>query len=43
MAAPQDPPVRNKQKRRRTKQLAQWRAKQEAAKAEAPAKPAAKK
>ena len=28
MSTPQDPPVRNKQKRRRTKQLAQWRATQ---------------
>ena len=30
MSTAQDPPVRNKQKRRRTKQLAQWRAKQPA-------------
>jgi hypothetical protein len=27
MTTPQDPPVRNKQKKRRTKQLAAWRAK----------------
>ncbi len=27
MAAPQDPPARNKQKRRRTKKLAEWRIK----------------
>ena len=25
MTSPQDPPVRNRQKRRRTKQLAAWR------------------
>jgi len=37
MTTPQDPPVRNKQKRRRTKKLAEWRAKHPA-----PAKPAAK-
>ena len=30
MSTAQDPPVRNKQKRRRTKQLAAWRAKQPA-------------
>ena len=34
MSTAQDPPVRNKQKRRRTKQLAQWRAKQAANPAE---------
>lgn len=28
MSTPQDPPVRNKQKKRRTKKLAAWRAKQ---------------
>jgi hypothetical protein len=28
MTTPQDPPVRRKQKARRTKQLAEWRAKQ---------------
>lgn len=27
MTTPQDPPKRNKQKRRRTKKLAEWRAK----------------
>lgn len=27
MSTPQDPPVRNKQKKRRTKKLAAWRAK----------------
>jgi hypothetical protein len=47
MTTPQDPPVRNKQKRRRAKQLAAWRAKhpQEAKKgSEKPAeKPAAAK
>ncbi len=33
MSTPQDPPVRNKQKKRRTKKLAAWRAKKaEAAK-----------
>ena len=37
MSTPQDPPVRNKQKRRRTKKLAAWRAKQ-AEKGGAPAK-----
>ena len=31
MAAPQDPPVRQWQKKRRTKKLAQWRAKKAAA------------
>ncbi|HEY1697365.1 MAG TPA: hypothetical protein VGG39_34625 [Polyangiaceae bacterium] len=45
MTTAQDPPVRRKQKARRAKQLAQWRAKQppkEAAPAGAkPAKPAA--
>ncbi|MFO0676468.1 MAG: hypothetical protein U0169_08040 [Polyangiaceae bacterium] len=48
MSTPQDPPVRNKQKRRRTKKLAAWRAKQAekagtAAKADAPAKKTAAK
>jgi len=28
MTTPQDPPKRNKQKKRRTKKLAEWRAKQ---------------
>lgn len=37
MSTPQDPPVRAKQKRRRTKKLAEWRAKKEAAAATAPA------
>jgi hypothetical protein len=36
MTTPQDPPKRNRQKRRRTKKLAEWRAKHPA-----PAKPAA--
>jgi hypothetical protein len=40
MTTPQDPPKRNKQKRRRTKKLAEWREKN-AAKPEAKA-PAAK-
>ena len=35
MSTAQDPPVRNRQKRRRTKQLAEWRAKQPAKTAEA--------
>lgn len=30
MSSPQNAPVRNRQKRRRTKKLAQWRAKQAA-------------
>jgi hypothetical protein len=30
MTTPQNPPVRRKQKARRTKQLAEWRAKQPA-------------
>lgn len=47
MTTPQDPPKRNKQKRRRAKKLGEWREKN-AAKSEtktpaAPAKPAAKK
>lgn len=42
MAAPQDPPVRLRQKKHRTKKLAQWRAKKAAA-AAAEAKPAAAK
>ncbi len=33
MSTPQDPPVRNKQKRRRTKKLAEWRVKNAAKKA----------
>ena len=38
MSTPQDSPRRNKQKRRRTKQLAEWRAKKAAqAPAEKPA------
>ncbi len=37
MTTPQDPPKRNKQKRRRTKKLAEWRAKQENKTASAPA------
>jgi hypothetical protein len=45
MTTPQDPPKRNKQKRRRTKKLAEWREKQatSAAKAPAVAKAPAKK
>jgi hypothetical protein len=39
MAAPQDPPRRQWQKKRRTKKLAQWRAKKAAS---AEATPAAK-
>ncbi len=35
MTTPQDPPVRNKQKRRRTKQLDAWRLKNAARKAAA--------
>ncbi len=39
MSTAQDPPVRNKQKKRRTKKLAAWRAKKaEAAQTAAPAK-----
>ena len=41
MSSPQQPAVRNKQKRRRTKQLAQWRARQEEKNGTAPAKKAA--
>jgi hypothetical protein len=37
MSTPQDPPVRNKQKRRRTKKLAEWREKQAQKKAAAEA------
>lgn len=37
MTTPQNPPVRRKQKARRTKQLAAWREKNAAAKAAAPA------
>jgi hypothetical protein len=36
MTTPQDPPVRNKQKRRRTKKLAEWREKQAKIAAKAP-------
>lgn len=45
MSTPQDSPKRNKQKARRTKQLAEWRAKKAASgeKAAAPKKAAAKK
>lgn len=47
MTTPQDPPVRNKQKRRRTKKLAAWRLAKAAAgpsaAAAAPAAPAATK
>lgn len=51
MTTPQDPPKRNKQKRRRAKKLAEWRetnaakgeAPAKAAKVEAPAKAPAKK
>ena len=46
MTTPQNPAVRSRQKRRRTKQLAAWREKDAAAKASAPApdkKPAAAK
>jgi hypothetical protein len=42
MTTPQDPPKRNKQKRRRAKKLAEWREKN-AAKPETKAAPAAKK
>ncbi len=35
MSTAQDPPVRNRQKRRRTKKLAEWRVKNAAAKAAA--------
>jgi hypothetical protein len=41
MTTPQNPPVRRKQKARRTKQLAEWRAKNP--KKESKAAPAAKK
>jgi hypothetical protein len=41
MTTPQDPPKRNKQKRRRTKKLAEWREKN-AAKTETKAAPAVK-
>ncbi len=37
MASPQDPPKRQWQKKRRTKKLAQWRAKKAAEAAAAPA------
>jgi hypothetical protein len=39
MTTPQDPPVRRKQKARRTKQLAEWRAKNAEKKAASPEKP----
>jgi len=42
MSTPQDPPVRNKQKRRRSKKLAEWREKNAAASPETKA-PAAKR
>lgn len=42
MAAPQDPPVRQWQKKRRTKKLALWRAKKAAELAAAGGKPAEK-
>jgi hypothetical protein len=38
MSTAQDPPVRNKQKKRRTKKLAAWRAKKAEAQTQAPAK-----
>lgn len=38
MSTPQDSPRRNRQKRRRTKQLAEWRVKQAEQKTEAPKK-----
>jgi hypothetical protein len=43
MTTPQDPPKRNKQKRRRTKKLAEWREKQAKSAAKAPAKKTASK
>ena len=42
MSTAQDPPVRRKQKVRRTKQLAAWRVKNAAKPAAAPAAPAKK-
>jgi hypothetical protein len=42
MTTPQDPPVRRKQKARRSKQLAEWRAKQPAKPEKTPAPPAKK-
>ena len=42
MSSPQQPAVRNKQKRRRTKQLAQWRERQAEKNGTAPAKKPAK-
>jgi hypothetical protein len=42
MSTAQDPPVRRKQKVRRTKQLAAWRVKNAAKTAAAPAAPAKK-
>jgi hypothetical protein len=43
MTTPQDPGKRNRQKARRTKQLAAWRTKHEAAPPAPPAPPAAAK
>jgi len=43
MASPQDSPTRKKQKARATRKLANWREKQEADKAAAPAAKSAKK
>jgi hypothetical protein len=43
MSSPQDGPTRKKQKARATKKLAEWREKNEAAKAAAPAEKPAKK
>jgi hypothetical protein len=42
MTSPQDPPRRRKQKARRTKQLADWRAKNPPKEKETPAAPAKK-
>jgi len=42
MTTPQDSPRRNKQKRRRTKQLAEWRVKKAETTPETAAKPANK-
>jgi hypothetical protein len=43
MSTPQDPPVRARQKRRRTKQLAAWREKNASKSSSAEKKPAAPK
>jgi hypothetical protein len=43
MSTPQDPAVRSRQKRRRTKQLAAWREKKAAEAATSPAKKAPEK